>query len=289
MKQKLLENISIFLLNKGFTIKSLKGICFDLLARKEDKILLLKILEDANSIPKEFAVQMKNISSYINGVPLIIADKAGGLLENNVVYLRFDIYTLNPQTFKSCIENKLPFIKSNNAGLTACIDGNKLKKKIEEAGVSLNALSRKVGVSARMFARYEDGSTEITLNKAYRLYDIFGEEVFKKIDILSEKKELIMDTGTDITKKYSDLGFNATETKKSPFDVIAKKDREIILTEVGDKSRPELTSLSKLIDADRLAIFNKKKPKNLPALTVEEFLDFEKASELIKFLKEYEE
>jgi hypothetical protein len=43
-----------------------------------------------------------------------------------------------------------------------------------------------------------------------------------------------------------------------------------------------------LLDAERLTIYKKKKPKDIPALTKKEFMEFEKASELIKFLKEFE-
>ena len=38
---------------------------------------------------------------------------------------------------------------------------------------------------------------------------------------------------------------------------------------------------------DNLVIFNKKKPKDVPAITKKEFLEFEKANQLIKFLKEF--
>ena len=51
---------------------------------------------------------------------------------------------------------------------------------------------------------------------------------------------------------------------------------------------PELDSLSKLVDADKLVIFKKKRPKKIPALTKKEFMEFEKAKELVKFLKEFE-
>jgi len=69
--------------------------------------------------------------------------------------------------------------------------------------------------------------------------------------------------------------------------VIAKKDNEIILTEVGDKKHGKLHSIARLLDTDNLVIFNKKKPKDIPAVTKEEFLSFEKAKELIKFVKEF--
>src|SRR3989338_1208630 len=101
MKQNLIEEISILLLKKGFTIRSLTRTCFDILARKEDGILLIKALEDANSINIEYANEMKKLCSYLSASPLIIADNAGFKLKDNVVYSRFDVYALNLDTFKS--------------------------------------------------------------------------------------------------------------------------------------------------------------------------------------------
>src|SRR3989338_6243250 len=111
MKQTLLDKINIFLLRKGFVIKNLTRTCFDILARRNEQILLIKVLEDANSISKEFTEEMKSVASYISASPLIIADKAGSRLDENVVYSRFEIYTLNVNTFMNCISSKYPFIR----------------------------------------------------------------------------------------------------------------------------------------------------------------------------------
>ena len=161
MKQTLLDKINIFLLKKGFTIKNLTRTCFDVLARRNEQILLIKVLEDVNSISRQYAEEMISIASYINASPLIIAEKAGGKLEDNIVYSRFDMYTLNLNTFLNCINNKFPFIKRSQAGLTASIVGKKLKEKREELGYSLNALSKKLGVTSRMVMKYENENSEV--------------------------------------------------------------------------------------------------------------------------------
>jgi|TARA_B100001971_G_C18180906_1_gene532730 putative transcriptional regulator len=286
MKQSILEKICVYLLSKGYTVKSLTRTCFDVLARKEDRILLIKILEDANSISEAFTKEMKRLSAYINASPVIIAEKAGDKLQNNVVYSRFDIYTLNLSTFKNCVENKMPFVRRDHAGLTATIRGDKLKERIEGGEISLGSLSKRLGVSKKMIQKYESGA-KITINKAFKLYDLMGHSVFDKVEVFSAKQEMEHDSKSDVAKKYTSLGFEAAETKKTPFNVIAKKGEELILTDVGDKPNPQIKPLSKLIDADSLVIFKKKKPKNTPSMTKKEFLNFEKAKELIKFLKEY--
>ena len=129
MKQALLDKLNIFLLRKGFTIKNLTRTCFDILARRNEQILLIKVLEDANSISREYTDEMKAVASYITASPLIIADKAGDMLDDNIVYSRFEIYTLNFSTFMNCVNNKFPFIKRSQAGLTASVSGKKLKEK----------------------------------------------------------------------------------------------------------------------------------------------------------------
>lgn len=287
MKEALLDKVNIFLLKKGFTIKNLTGACFDVLARKNEQILLIKILEDANSISRQYTKDMIAIASYINAAPLMIAEKAGNRLEENIVYSRFDIYTFNFDTFVNCINNRFPFIKRGKAGLTASVVGKKLREKREELGYSLNALSKKIGVTSRMIMRYENENSEVTINRAMKLYELFGHQVFNQVDVFTQKSLPESRFETEVSKKYIELGFDAIETKKTPFDIIARKDKELILTEVSDHVNPQMQSLSKLVDADNLVIFHKKKPRNIPSMTKKEFMDFEKANELVRFLKEF--
>ena len=287
MKETLLDKVNIFLLKKGFTIKNLTRTCFDILARRNEQILLIKVLEDANSITSQYSEEMISVASYINASPLMIAEKAGAKLEENIVYSRFDIYTLNFNTFENCVNNKFPFIKRSQAGLTASLAGRKLKQKREELGYSLNSLSKKLGVTSRMIMKYENENAEITVNRAMKLYDLFGHQVFNEVNVFTKSSNPESKFETEVSRKYIELGFDATETKKTPFDIIAKKDDEIILTEVSDKVNPQMQSLSKLLEVDNLVIFNKKKPKNIPSMTKKDFMEFEGANELVKFLKEF--
>jgi putative transcriptional regulator len=288
MKPGIVEKVSIYLLKRGYTIKSLTRTAFDVIARKETTILLIKVLEDANAVSQAYANEMTRISSYIGGSPLIISEKAGDKLQDNIVYSRFGIYTLNYNTFKNSVEHKFPFVKRDHSGIKAQVIGNRLKEIREREGISLNDIARKVGVSKRMIQKYESGESEVSVNKALRLYRIFGHSVFDKINIFETPFKEKLEIKSDIGKKYSKLGFEAIDTRKVPFDVIAKKEKELILTKVGDKPKPGLDSLSKLVDADSLTIYKKKRPKHIPALTKKEFMEFEKARELIKFLKEFE-
>jgi predicted transcriptional regulator len=287
MKPEILEKSCVFLLKQGYTVKTLTHTCFDALARKGDRILLIKILEDANAVSAEYANEMCKVATYLHGAPVIVAHKAGALLQDNVVYSRFGIYCLNHSTFKQSILNRFPFVYRDRAGLTAVLDGSRLRETRERKGYSLSALADRVGVSKSMVQRYERQEAKVTISKALKLHKLLGDRIFQKIDIFTHSRSGVPELKTAIGQKFDNLGFEATETKKVPFDVIAKKDEELVLTDVGDKQHPHLKPVSQLLDAQNLVIYKKKKPKKVPSLTKKEFMEFEEAYELIRFLKEY--
>ncbi|MFH0978717.1 MAG: helix-turn-helix domain-containing protein [Candidatus Woesearchaeota archaeon] len=287
MKRELLERVGILLLKEGYTIKSLTQTCFDILARSNERILLIKILEDANSLTNEYASAMSRLAGYVQGSPLIIAEKAGSLLQDGVVYSRFGIFCVTINTFKHCLQNRFPIIFRDQSGLTAFIKGKDLREIREKEGYSLSLLSKKIGVSKRMIQQYENQESKITIAKAIKMRSIFGDKIFDKLDVFSKRQQSEEEPKSDLTRKYGELGFKAIETKKVPFDIIAKMDRELILTEVGDKPRPGLEPISQMLGADRLVIYKKNKPKKIPGLKKKEFLEFDKAYELVQFLKEY--
>jgi len=107
------------------------------------------------------------------------------------------------------------------------------------------------------------------------------------INIFSnEPHDIIHEEFSDISKKFHFLGFEAIETKKLPFNILAKKDSEIVLTKVGDKIHKDINSFSKLLEVNDFVIFNNKKPKNIPSLKKEKFLNLEDSEELIEIINE---
>lgn len=288
MRQALLDTVNSFLLKEGFLVRNFSRSCFDILARKGSTVLVVKILEDANALSREFSEEMKLVAGYVHASPVILANRAGERLEDQVVYYRFDVPTVTLDTFRHCVANDLPIIRKTAAGLTVMLDGGNLKARREEAGYSQRWLSRHIGVTAKMVARYEDGKAHITLGKAEKLYGLFGEEIFSEVDIFSSASDSIDSRASSpFSRKYLHLGFDAADAKKSPFDVIARKEDELILTGVGDKPSPYTHSLSQLLAADNLVIFERKKPKDIPSLKRKEFMELDDGNDLIRFIKEF--
>ena len=287
MQLKLIDEASLCLLKKGYMVKSVARNCFDILARKGNQILLIKILADANAVSDELVGEMKKIASTLQAAPLVVADKAGSeMLERGVVYSRLGVFTLSLDTLGSCLKQEMPFVVKSNAGFTMLVNGEELKAKREEFGYSLAELSRKIGVSRSMVMKYECGA-EMIAARAEKLYGIFGESVFDQVDVFKPFEGLVEVYDSDYVVKYSELGFKAANVQKAPFDIVARKQEEIILTGIGDVVKRSVLDLSELLEADNLVIFKRRKPKDVPACTREEFLEFGEANELVKFLKEF--
>lgn len=290
MKDQLCEQIGVLLLRRGFSVKCLPRRWFDIIGRRNSTVLFIKVLHDANSISPELAQEMRQLAGFIGGSPLIVAEKAGEQrVDDGVVHSRFGVYTVNVQTFSDCLAGRLPLIMRSQAGATVSVVGSQLSKSMDSRGYSLSEVSRRMGVSRQMVARYRVSRSQVSVRKAEIMHSIFGGEVFERVDILSGKADEQRPGESQVARKYEALGFRAIDTRKAPFDIVAKLEKEIILTGVGDKADQSLASLTHLIGADNLIIYEHKKPgdKDIPAIKKAEFLDMQTARELISFLREF--
>lgn len=288
----MIDELCMLLLKQGYALKCVSRSCFDIIARGPKTTLLLKVLQDVNALSADGVAEMKRVASMVKAVPLVIGETAGRKLEDGVVYMRIGMYTLSLGTFEEALNGDHPMLLSTSAGVTFSISGERLRTRREEHGFSRKDLSRRLGVSPKMVDKYESDASAVTVAKGMRIYDLFGEDVFNPINLfefVTEVQPRLPELSSDIAVKYFELGFEVVEVKRVPFDLLARNEHEIIFTELGDTVKPEMQSLAKLIDADNLLIFEKRKPKDkdLPSMKREEFMEIDKAKELVKFLKEF--
>ena len=284
-KERLLEEVSDFLLKHDYKVKLVR--CFDIVAFGKN-VMLIKILKDANSLSKENALQLLGISHFINASPIIIAEYSGEKLLDYVVYERFGIKTITFETFKKIILNKEVFFRSSKAGITLVINSEALRRNRIMLKMSLSDISSFVGVSRAMAYEYERRDSYVTMQKAMRFYKLFGKDVFKPVNLdFSKNFDFNPELKSVYSRKYSNLGFEAFDVK-TDFDVIAKKGKDIILTEIGDKRRLKSPLLSSIFSSFNFVIFKKKKPRKVPSMHEKEFFNLETSEQLINFIKSFD-
>lgn len=66
------DGVLLALVKHNFTVKAMTGCC-DLVARKDNTLLLAKVLEDANAMTAEAAQELTKTAAALHAAPLIIS------------------------------------------------------------------------------------------------------------------------------------------------------------------------------------------------------------------------
>jgi putative transcriptional regulator len=251
MNKELLINRVVSILSKaGFIISDrcdIRPRSFDLAVRRDDLLLLIKVLFNIDGLNEETANEMCFLSKHLNGNPIVIGEKTRDhSLEAGVVYLRYGVPAVDINTFNDYFtENIPPLVYAEHGGLYVNIDGNILKEERISKNISLGSLATSLGVSRRTISKYEEGemaaSVDVVLKLEERLDRGFAVAVnlFEKRDIHNPKHEHVEKVSLNILSVLKDMGFNVLQTSQAPFDAVSisidrRDENAKILTGVGE-------------------------------------------------------
>ncbi len=306
---QLLQNIEKLLKSQGYKTSDIyeQG-SFDIVARKNLLILLLKTFQNIDSINESNAHEMKQLANIFLASPIIIGEKSrNGYLEEGVIYERYDIPTIGFETLKNMIMyNEYPEILADRGGYFVKIDGNVIKQYREDYSLSLKELADLAHVSRATMYKYENEIVRANAETAMILEEILNTKVTLDIDLLKQpKKEDIEFSDVGDTLDLSKLGYGVVSTSKSPFDAVAKmrsSDEHSPLMANVEKNRTEKTlkrmavplkDLSMVTTSEPVFIINNEKIKEsigtIPVIKSWELKEFENSRELLKMIKERKE
>lgn len=308
-RSQLLQQIENLLKSQGFKTSDIydQG-SFDIVARKNLLILLLKTFQNIDSINESNAHEMKQLANIFLASPIIIGEKSrNGILEEGVIYERYDIPTIGFDTLKNMIlYNEYPEILADRGGYFVKIDGNVIKQYREEYSLSLKDLADLAHVSRATMYKYENEIVRANTETAMILEEILNTKVTLDIDLLKQPQiENIKYNEGDDTLDLSKLGYGVVSTNKSPFDAVAKmksSDKQSPLMANVEKNRTEKTlkrmaiplkDLSMVTTSEPVFIINNEKIKEsigtIPVIKSWELKEFENSKELLKMIKERKE
>ena len=308
-RSQLLQNIENLLKSQGYKTSDIydQG-SFDIVARKNLLILLLKTFQNIDSINERNAHEMKQLANIFLASPIIIGEKSrNGYLEEGVIYERYDIPTIGFETLKNMIMyNEYPEILADRGGYFVKIDGNVIKQYREEYSLSLKDLADLAHVSRATMYKYENEIVRANTETAMILEEILNTKVTLDIDLLKQpqNEDIEFSNGND-TLDLSKLGYGVVSTDKSPFDAVAKmksSDKQSPLMANIEKNRTEKTlkrmavplkDLSMITTSEPVFIINNEKIKEsigtIPVIKSWELKEFENSKELLKIIKERKE
>jgi putative transcriptional regulator len=259
--------------------------CFDFVAQKEKKIAFIKVYANIGNVFAKDASELQTISKCFSATPLIIGEKTRRkLLEEDTVYSRYNIYAITTKTLEDIVLRGMhPLVEAGPGGYYIKLDGNLIRKRRQELGLSVGKMAEMMGISRRTLYGYEKGMAKASVSAAYKLEWVLGVPVVQFIDVFQPAsygegffatarriivKHHFLQT---VLRKFAQFDFRATHTDRAPFDFIAqcsgkglkviggvadKKERNV------DQRTEEIISVGKVINAQPVFITDGKKIPN---------------------------
>lgn len=231
----------------GFYVSNphnLRSISFDLVARRDRQLLILKALCNIDSLSSDDADEMKIMASMLGASPMVIGMHSScAELEDGILYTRFGIPIVSEGTFSEfMLEGVPPLVYAAPGGLYVRLDGEMLKEIRQARVISLGALAEAIGVSRKAIQMYETGMGAMVdiANKIEEFLDVplvlpldpfvYASEVadhFKEMERFDGQNK-------DVFEMLKEIGYSVIPTKKAPFEAFAKEEELLLLTGIGD-------------------------------------------------------
>ncbi len=298
--------------NLGFTVSAphtIRSISFDIVARRDDRLLIIKVLGNVDAFNKENAKELQVLANLFQASPFIVGRKSStGNIEDGIVYFRYNIPILSIGTFKDFFEEGVPpFVFAAPGGLYVHIDGGLLRKAREKNKLSLGALAEIAKVSRRSIQLYESGMGAM-VDAALRIEEFLEMPIILPIDPLTSHAQLEKPTshwvesfeGFDGLEKevfhhLNGLGYRIMTTKKSPFDALTKDNKTLIITSFEHhdgtliKRAKVVTNISKVIEKHSVIFVEKSRRQNLegtPLIDKEELKNIDDSEGILELILE---
>jgi putative transcriptional regulator len=275
-REQLINEIRDLLAKTGFYLSdkaNTRGMSFDIIARRDQNLLLIKVLANVDAFTERNAGELKLIARTLSGSPILVGQRSGGgRLEEGVIYSRFGVPILSKETFVDFFaEGVPPFVFSAPGGLYVRLDGDLLRQLRDTKNISLGTLAEVAGVSRRTVQMYLEGMSA-TIDIALRLEEFFGEPLVIPVDPFAYTKDLEQalvswnefDTfEKHVFQKLQNLGFEVLPTLRCPFEALTSDREEIYLT--GVRARNEnveekvtiVSNISKVAERDSVVFVEK--------------------------------
>jgi len=247
-REQAIERIRTLLERAGFYVAdthSIRPTSFDLAARRDAALLLVKVLKNIDALDAEEAKRLRELGHLFPAITLVIGQASGASdLDPGVVYTRYGVPIINEETLQEYLEKALPpFLYASPGGTFAQVDGTRLRQLRGERGLSLGTLASIAGVSRRAIQLYEESAGAEAL-VVERIESFLGETIVRPIDLFgrpSPDEEEPDETEDEeppaaerplprtgdalrdgVLRQLDGMGLEVTVTVRAPFDALAR-------------------------------------------------------------------
>ena len=254
-RDKRIERLRDLLERSGFYVTGTSGVrpsSFDLAARRDATLLLLKILKNIDALDPDEASRLLELGRVFPAVVLLVGERSGASdLESGVVYTRYGVPIVNEATLQEYLEKAFPpFLYASPGGIFARIDGERLRFLRVTRGLSLGSLAAVGGVSRRAIQLYEEGQgAEASVVERIEAYldapivipiELFGPPPARPVGTPPTRRRRAASSRPPILPgprrgdalrdgvfdQLDGMGLEVTVTVRAPFDAVARRPRD---------------------------------------------------------------
>jgi putative transcriptional regulator len=303
-----LEAAEFALREAGFIVSehcSSRPSCFDHAARRGESLIFIKVQPDIGGLSTNDSTELKAISESFSASCLLIGEEAREKpLQDDTVYTRHNIIAITSNTFENALlRNVRPLIQASPGGYYVEIDGESLKRRRQQLGLSAGEVAEMVKTSRRTIYGYEKGMAKASVTAAYNLIWMLGIPVAKSVNILgkpkNQRKSCVLTTAKLMLARNRILSkllrrcvrYQVTAVRRAPFDFVISSPEERMRIvggitnrkEVGlDKRVDEILSIGRVTHARPILITEGQQPgRDIPCISSEEISRIKSAEDLI--------
>ncbi len=235
----LIGNLIAMLEDAGFAVSdrcAVRPKSFDVAARREEDLILLKILGNVDALDAETGAEMRRLGEYLEATPMVVGLRTRDEdLKPGVVYFRHGVPVFNPDTaYELFVEGMPPLIYAAPGGLYVSLDGDLLADEREERGWSLGRLATELGVSRRTVSKYEDGMNA-SIEVAIQLEELFDKPFSSPVEVMDGAEDVRDADPTPpspeadpddehVVTVLTSAGFTVHPTARAPFNAVSEDD-----------------------------------------------------------------
>ena len=228
-RENMLYDINILLNTFDFQTSNIYDrSCFDILARRDDILIILKIYKNIDSLTQTQAEELSKVAGTFLASPIIIGLKSKhNYLEEDVVYERYELPVISPQTLCNIIANEIhPEILSKRGGYYVKVNGELLKQMREKYNLSLKELADLSHVSRETIYKYEQGNSQTYPETLLMLEEILNTNLAVDINLFESDYYKSLDRKIKEPRELIKLGYDVKSSNKTPFDAISERKLE---------------------------------------------------------------
>lgn len=274
---------------------------FDVMAKRDSKILLLKILVNVDALKEDQAMSLRAVAYFMNCQAAVISVKNNReTLDDNTVYSRFEIPVMTPKLLESIVlQGDVTAIESSKGRHTVEIDADLMRIRRKEMGLTLEMLAEKAGISKKAVYEIENKRVNPTKDTADCLENILSIDIKKPYrirDIPPTRLKPKSGLQESVGREFSRIGIDNSPIYSSPFESVGREKFSIItsISQNVDRIKKKATSvriISQFFSSKAVVVVKKSKQENVngvPVVLESELPEIQTSKQLKKIIEEKE-